>query len=110
MLIIKECTYLGAITTSRFYLILGDDIGDIKLIMADVKDEESLKSMTSQAKVIVNCCGPYRFYGEPVIKACVETGTHHVDVSGEPQVRVVRPAFPPFDKISDSSRGGKTGR
>lgn len=51
-----------------------------------MKDEESLKKMTAQAKVLVNCCGPYRFYGEPVIKACIATHTHQVDVSGEPQV------------------------
>ena len=43
--------------------------------------------MTARAKVIVNCCGPYRFYGEAVVKACIATKTHHVDVSGEPQVR-----------------------
>lgn len=41
--------------------------------------------MTKQAKVIVNCCGPYHLYGEPVVKACIESGTSHVDVSGEPQ-------------------------
>lgn len=41
--------------------------------------------MTSHAKVIVNCCGPYQWYGEVVVKACIETGTHHVDISGEPQ-------------------------
>lgn len=28
----------------------------------------------------------YRFYGEPVVKACVENGAHHIDVCGEPQV------------------------
>ena len=44
--------------------------------------------MTEQAKVVVNCSGPYRFYGEPVVKACIATRTHHVDVSGEPQVRI----------------------
>ncbi|XP_016839585.1 saccharopine dehydrogenase-like oxidoreductase isoform X1 [Nasonia vitripennis] len=58
---------------------------NIKIIIADLKDEESLKKMAEQAKVIVNCCGPYRFYGEPVIKACIAAQTHHVDVSGEPQ-------------------------
>lgn len=43
--------------------------------------------MDSQIRVqiIVNCCGPYRFYGEPVVRACIATGTHQVDVSGEPQ-------------------------
>ncbi|XP_029169228.1 saccharopine dehydrogenase-like oxidoreductase [Nylanderia fulva] len=61
------------------------DIEDVPIILADIKDEESLKEMTNQAKVIINCCGPYRFYGEPVVKACIATHTHYVDVSGEPQ-------------------------
>ncbi|EZA51718.1 hypothetical protein DMN91_003609 [Ooceraea biroi] len=61
------------------------DSENVPIILADVKDEESIKKMTEQAKVIVNCCGPYRFYGEPLVKACIATGTHHVDVSGEPQ-------------------------
>lgn len=62
---------------------------NIKIIIADLKDEESLKNMAEQAKVIVNCCGPYRFYGEPVVKACIAARTHHVDVSGEPQVNIL---------------------
>ena len=27
----------------------------------------------------------FRFSGEQIVKACVENGTHHVDLSGEPQ-------------------------
>lgn len=61
------------------------NFADIPTIIADVKDEESLKKMAERARIIINCCGPYRFYGEPVVKACIEAGTHHVDVSGEPQ-------------------------
>ncbi|OAD56155.1 Saccharopine dehydrogenase-like oxidoreductase [Eufriesea mexicana] len=61
------------------------DIEDVPILIADLKDQESLKNMTAQAKVLVNCSGPYRFYGEPVIKACIATHTHQVDVSGEPQ-------------------------
>ncbi|XP_072755894.1 saccharopine dehydrogenase-like oxidoreductase [Anoplolepis gracilipes] len=61
------------------------DIKNIPVILADVKDEESLTKMTKQAKIIINCCGPYRFYGEPVVKACIATCTHSVDVTGEPQ-------------------------
>lgn len=63
----------------------GNDLKSVPTIIADVKDEESLKAMAKKARLIINCCGPYRFYGEPVVKACVEMGTHHVDVSGEPQ-------------------------
>ncbi|XP_076761102.1 GTP cyclohydrolase punch [Xylocopa sonorina] len=61
------------------------DIENVPILIADLKDEESLKQMTAQAKVLVNCCGPYRFYGEPIIKACIATRTHQVDVTGEPQ-------------------------
>lgn len=61
------------------------DLSEVPIIIADVKDPESLKKMAEQCKIVINCCGPYRFYGEPVVKACIEMGTHHVDVSGEPQ-------------------------
>lgn len=64
---------------------IGKDLTKIPIIIADVNDENSLLQMTKQAKVIANCCGPYRFYGEAVVKACVANGTSHVDVSGEPQ-------------------------
>lgn len=61
------------------------DLSKTPIIIADVNDEKSLLEMAKGAKVIVNCCGPYRHFGEQVVKACVEAETHHVDVSGEPQ-------------------------
>jgi len=61
------------------------NLSNIPIVIADVSDEASLSEMAKKCRVLVNCCGPYRFYGEPVVKACIEAGTHHVDVSGEPQ-------------------------
>ncbi|CAG9807889.1 unnamed protein product [Chironomus riparius] len=61
------------------------DLSKIPIIIADVEDEKSIKEMTAQTKVIVNLCGPYYLYGEVVVKACVDSATHHVDISGEPQ-------------------------
>ncbi|XP_067625542.1 saccharopine dehydrogenase-like oxidoreductase [Eurosta solidaginis] len=55
------------------------------VIIADIENEGSLIAMASKCRVLVNCCGPYRFFGEQVVRACLEAGTHHVDVSGEPQ-------------------------
>ncbi|XP_063930633.1 saccharopine dehydrogenase-like oxidoreductase [Zophobas morio] len=63
----------------------GTPLSHVPVIIADVENEKSLTEMAKKARIIVNCCGPYRFFGEPVVKACVEEGTHHVDVSGEPQ-------------------------
>uniref|UniRef100_A0A674PJW9 Saccharopine dehydrogenase-like oxidoreductase n=1 Tax=Takifugu rubripes TaxID=31033 RepID=A0A674PJW9_TAKRU len=58
---------------------------EVDIIVADVAEPDSLASLCKQAVIILNCVGPYRFFGEPVVKACVENGTHHVDISGEPQ-------------------------
>lgn len=58
---------------------------EVDIIVADVGEPESLAVMCKQAVIVLNCVGPYRFYGEPVVKACVENGAHHIDISGEPQ-------------------------
>ena len=41
--------------------------------------------MAAQGSVIVNCVGPYEFYGEVVVRACLAEGASHVDMSGELQ-------------------------
>lgn len=66
-------------------LKMSKDLSDIPIIVADVNDDDSLLKMAQQAKVVVNFCGPYRHFGESVVKACIASGTHHVDVSCEPQ-------------------------
>ncbi|XP_060923763.1 saccharopine dehydrogenase-like oxidoreductase [Limanda limanda] len=58
---------------------------EVDIIVADVGEPDSLAAMCKQAVIVLNCVGPYRFYGEPVVKACVENGAHHIDISGEPQ-------------------------
>lgn len=63
----------------------GLNLQDITTIEADVADSEALKRMCHRARLVVNCVGPYRFYGEQVVKAALEAQTHYLDVSGEPQ-------------------------
>ena len=60
-------------------------LNNIQIIEADISDEESIVSMCKRTRVVINTVGPYRFYGEQVVKACVDNGTHHVDISGEAQ-------------------------
>ncbi|KAK5967588.1 hypothetical protein GCK32_020801, partial [Trichostrongylus colubriformis] len=62
----------------------GKDLKSTPIIIADSSDETSLVEMAKQAKVILNAVGPYRLYGEVVVKAAVENGASHVDISGEP--------------------------
>lgn len=57
----------------------------VDIIEADTTDEESLKRMCAKTKVLLNCVGPYRYLGEPVVKACVDCGTDYLDICGEPE-------------------------
>jgi len=63
---------------------LNKDLSKIPKIEANVNDSESLQRMAQRTKVLVNVVGPYKFYGKPVVDACVRSGTHHLDISGEP--------------------------
>ncbi|CAL1603892.1 unnamed protein product [Knipowitschia caucasica] len=58
---------------------------EVDIIVADVGEPDSLAAMCKQAVIVLNCVGPYRFFGEPMVKACVENGAHHIDLCGEPQ-------------------------
>ncbi|CAE8632669.1 unnamed protein product [Polarella glacialis] len=55
------------------------------IVVADVDDPASLKQMASRARLVLNATGPYRFFGEAVVAACIESGTDYIDLCGEPE-------------------------
>ncbi|KAI4387809.1 hypothetical protein MLD38_000211 [Melastoma candidum] len=57
----------------------------VSLVTADVGDPDSLRRMCEQSKIVVNCVGPFRKFGEPVVAACVEAGCDYLDICGEPE-------------------------
>ncbi|XP_004136685.1 probable mitochondrial saccharopine dehydrogenase-like oxidoreductase At5g39410 [Cucumis sativus] len=57
----------------------------IPLLIADIADPQSIHRLCTQTKLILNCVGPFRRYGEPVVAACVETGCDYLDICGEPE-------------------------
>lgn len=61
------------------------DIKSIGIVIADSKNDASILEMCRQAKVVVNCVGPFRWYGEQVVRACVQMSTNYVDITGEPE-------------------------
>ncbi|NWU99248.1 SCPDL oxidoreductase, partial [Upupa epops] len=58
---------------------------EVGVLLCDVDDAASLAAMARQTRLVLSCAGPYRFLGEPVVKACVENGANYMDISGEPQ-------------------------
>ncbi len=55
----------------------------VPMIVANSDDYESIKVMVERTKLVVSCTGPFLLYGSNVVKACAETGTDYVDVTGE---------------------------
>ena len=58
-------------------------IDAIPTIVADSNEAISLVEMVQQTKVIVSLVGPYKLYGELLVKACAENGVHYCDLTGE---------------------------
>src|SRR6185295_11511545 len=57
---------------------------DTPLIVADAADPASLKAMVDQTKSVISTVGPYQFYGNELLAACVASGTDYFDLCGEP--------------------------
>jgi len=64
---------------------LGAKAGMLPLIVADAGDEASLRELCASSRVVVSTVGPYALYGEPLVRACAESGTDYCDLSGEVQ-------------------------
>jgi short subunit dehydrogenase-like uncharacterized protein len=50
---------------------------------ATVGDPDSLRELLDDCAVVIDCAGPFVRYGEPVLAAAIETGTHYLDTTGE---------------------------
>lgn len=67
---------------------VGEVLGELgvsapETIAADVNDASSLRELAGRARVVLNVVGPYTIHGEPVIEACISSGAHYLDLTGE---------------------------
>ncbi|MFO8141751.1 MAG: saccharopine dehydrogenase NADP-binding domain-containing protein [Marinobacter sp.] len=64
---------------------LGASAAKLPIILADAADDDALAAMCRQTRVVISTVGPYALFGEPLVKACVATGTDYCDLAGEVQ-------------------------
>ncbi|KAG5400849.1 hypothetical protein IGI04_015456 [Brassica rapa subsp. trilocularis] len=57
----------------------------VDILTADTSDPDSLRRLCTQTKLILNCVGPFRIHGDPVVAACADSGCDYLDISGEPE-------------------------
>ncbi|KAI0274090.1 NAD-P-binding protein [Russula aff. rugulosa BPL654] len=55
----------------------------VQIFELDILDALAVENAVKQAKVVLNCIGPYWHYGSPVVHACARNGVHYVDITGE---------------------------
>ncbi|HEY2380949.1 MAG TPA: saccharopine dehydrogenase NADP-binding domain-containing protein [Terriglobia bacterium] len=59
---------------------------DLEWKIARVDEPASLRAMTASAPVLLNAAGPFSTTASALIDACLSTGTHYLDITGEPEV------------------------
>lgn len=64
---------------------LGEQAAELALLTADAGDEDALRRLCDDTRVMVSTVGPYALYGEPMVRVCAESGTDYCDLTGEVQ-------------------------
>jgi short subunit dehydrogenase-like uncharacterized protein len=57
---------------------------ELELLVADADDDAALSALAARTRVVCTTAGPYARYGDRLIAACVDEGTHACDLAGEP--------------------------
>lgn len=56
-----------------------------ELEVIDAVTASDVVKLAQSTRVVISTVGPYDLYGEPLVAACAEQGTHYCDLTGEPQ-------------------------
>ena len=81
---------------------LAQETGFEEVRPASLEDRDALRHAFGDCSAVINCAGPFTRYGEPVVRAAVETGTHYLDTTGE-QTHMRRV----FDDFDDFARAAE---
>jgi short subunit dehydrogenase-like uncharacterized protein len=63
---------------------INPDCAAVSILTADIYKQSSLNELAAHSSLIIDCVGPFELYGEPVVNACIQNGTHYIDITGEP--------------------------
>jgi len=60
----------------------GIETADYEIVEVD-HEVDALAALFANAQVVCNTVGPFLYYGETVVRACLESNTHYLDTGGE---------------------------
>jgi len=56
---------------------------DCDFVVFDLEDQEKIKENLKGYHTVLNCAGPFKYTAEKFFKACIETCTNYLDITGE---------------------------
>jgi short subunit dehydrogenase-like uncharacterized protein len=66
------------------------------ILLADLDDIDAMLALARSARLLINCTGPYRFFGDAVVKVCVASQTHYMDLCGAYTANTARHFLPAY--------------
>ncbi len=69
---------------TRLEAVAAELPGEVGIEVVDVHDLVGLLELTARTRVLATTVGPYARHGELVAQACVRSGAHYADITGEP--------------------------
>ena len=71
----------------------------LKTKLADINQPDTLDDAFSEAKIIINCAGPFLDTAEPIIQSALRLGKHYIDLSAEQ-----KSVLDTFENFSEKAR------
>lgn len=65
----------------------------------DINDHKALVNLLRKGQLVIHCGGPFQYTAKQMAEACLETGTHYTDITGE---------YPVFELLSGYDHKAKT--
>ena len=79
-------------------LTIHQGVMDWQIVEADAFDEDAMTKLAKNTRVVISTVGPFVRYGEDLVRACAEAGTHYVDSTGE--VLFMRKMIDKYDDVA----------
>jgi short subunit dehydrogenase-like uncharacterized protein len=61
---------------------LADELG-LEFRAFSLEDEAAMDSALKEVDFVIHCAGPFSITSQPMVGACLRTGTHYLDITGE---------------------------
>ncbi|RAW00341.1 saccharopine dehydrogenase family protein [Pseudochryseolinea flava] len=101
-LIVKQCRQkdLQVILAGRNREALAQQSADtgFPFEAVEIDNKQALEQLLQKVSVVIHCGGPFQFTASKMVHACLRTGTHYTDITGEYQV------FEELQRYDDDAR------